>query len=172
MTPFSYVILALVGEGGAGPHDLMRMMRTGGSVYWKAARSQYYAEPRRLARHGYLKPKKEAGQTTERTRYSLTAKGRDALVAWLPEPAHFTRIQSEPMIKLLAADMADDSEILESLKGLRAEIAQISFALAEAEVGATQLPHRQRYLRLNHSLGRALLDAHLKWLDEVERELG
>ena len=29
LTPFSYVILVLVGEGGAGPHDLVRMMRQG-----------------------------------------------------------------------------------------------------------------------------------------------
>ena len=30
LTPFSYVILILVGEGGAGPHDLVRMMRARG----------------------------------------------------------------------------------------------------------------------------------------------
>src|SRR3954447_6700323 len=50
LTPFSYVILVLVGEGGAGPHDLVRMMRQGAWAYWTSSESQYYAESKRLAR--------------------------------------------------------------------------------------------------------------------------
>ena len=38
LTPFSYVILVLVGERGAGPHDLVRMMRDG-RIYWTAPES-------------------------------------------------------------------------------------------------------------------------------------
>jgi len=44
LTPFSYAILVLVGESGAGPHDLVRMMRQG-RVYWASPESQFYAEP-------------------------------------------------------------------------------------------------------------------------------
>jgi hypothetical protein len=33
------------------------------------------------------------------------------------------------------------------------------------------LPHRKRYLLLNHQLGTRLLQAHREWLDIVEREL-
>ena len=47
LTPFSYVVLTLVGQGGAGPHDLVRMARAG-RIYWEAADSQWYAEPKRL----------------------------------------------------------------------------------------------------------------------------
>src|SRR4051812_27963935 len=46
LTPFSYCVLALVGQGGAGPHDLARMMRQQGGLYWSAAESQWYAEPK------------------------------------------------------------------------------------------------------------------------------
>lgn len=172
LTPFSFVILALVGENGAGPHDLSRMMRTGGSVYWSAARSQYYAEPRRLEELGYLRSRKEPGKTTERTHYTLTGKGRRALVEWIGEPAQFPRIQSEPPIKLLAADLVDDAQVLKGVAGLRAEIDRVRAALVDAEANAANLPHRERYLRLNHALARAILDAHRKWLDAVERELG
>ena len=45
-------------------------------------------------------------------------------------------------------------------------------ALDTAEETAKTLPHRERYLRLVHSLGRRLLRAHEEWADEVERELG
>ena len=43
LTPFSYAVLVLVGEGGAGAHDLVRMMREGQHVFWAASASQWYA---------------------------------------------------------------------------------------------------------------------------------
>jgi hypothetical protein len=33
------------------------------------------------------------------------------------------------------------------------------------------LPHGRKYLQLNYALARAVLEAHLAWLDEVERQL-
>jgi DNA-binding PadR family transcriptional regulator len=171
LTPFSYTVLALVGSGGAGPHDLVRMMRQG-RVYWAAAESHWYAEPKRLAELGYLTARKEPGKTRERTHYELTANGLDALRAWLAEPASFPRIQHEAVVKLLAADLAGDATILAALAGLRAEAQEMSARLDVAEELVETLPHRERYLRLVHNLGRRLIAAHLEWLDDVERELG
>ena len=57
-------------------------------------------------------------------------------------------------------------------RGLHADLDEISAALDEGEAEAGRLPHRERYLRLNHRLGRRVLDAHREWLAEVERELG
>jgi DNA-binding PadR family transcriptional regulator len=91
LRPFSYTILTLVGEGGAGPHDIVRMMRQG-RVYWSAADSHYYAEPKRLERLGYLRSEKTPGKTRERTHYVLTEAGREALRAWGREPMTFPRI--------------------------------------------------------------------------------
>jgi DNA-binding PadR family transcriptional regulator len=44
-----------------------------------AGESQYYVEPKRLAKLGYLEARKEPGKTRERTVYSLTDKGLQAL---------------------------------------------------------------------------------------------
>jgi PadR family transcriptional regulator, regulatory protein AphA len=170
LTPFSYVVLALVGRGGAGPHDIVRMMRQG-RMYWTASESHYYAEPKRLECLGYLSSRKEPGRTRERTHYMLTGKGRKALQEWLAEPTALPRIQHEATVKLLAADLADDETVLRSLQALREDIADAGARLEAAEATASTLPHRERYLRLVHKLGRGLLDAHLAWLDEVEREL-
>jgi PadR family transcriptional regulator AphA len=171
LTPFSYTVLALVGRGGAGPHDLARMMRQQGTLYWAAAESQWYAEPKRLERLGYLRSRKEPGRTTERTHYDLTPTGRAALRAWIAEPSQLPRIQHEAIVRLLAADLSDDATVLASLEALRDEIAVQRARFDEAEEIAATLPHRERYLRLVHRLGRALLDAHERWLDDVEREL-
>jgi DNA-binding PadR family transcriptional regulator len=171
LTPFSYCVLALVGQGGAGPHDLTRMMRQG-RLYWSAAESQWYAEPKRLEELGYLRSQKRPGRTKERTHYTLTARGRKALRDWIARPSSLPRIQHEAIVRVLAGDLGDDRELLESLASLRHEVAEQRERLADAERIAATLPHRERYLRLVHRLGRLTLDAHDRWLDEIERELG
>src|SRR5690242_18470600 len=121
LSPFSYVVLTLVGESGAGPHDLVRMMRQG-RAYWAAAESQFYAEPKRLAAAGYLEASKQPGRTHQRTHYTITDQGRAALKAWLATPTRFPRIQNEAIVRLLASEYADRGELLESLAALRADL--------------------------------------------------
>ena len=104
LSPFSYTVLVLVGRDGAGPHDLRRMADIG-RVYWDAAPSQWYAEPKRLAEHGYLEARKAPGRTRERTHYTLTERGREALAEWVRTPATLPRMQNEPVVRLLAADL-------------------------------------------------------------------
>jgi DNA-binding PadR family transcriptional regulator len=173
LTPFSYVILALVGEGGAGPHDLVRMSRQGSRQYWAAAESHYYAEPKRLARLGYLTAERLPGRTRQRTHYMLTERGREALRAWAREPSPFPRIQSEAIVRLLSGDIvADDAALAAGLAAMRDELDEIDRALDGAEPLVGTLPHRERYLLLVHRYGRAMVQLHRDWLDEVERDLG
>jgi PadR family transcriptional regulator AphA len=171
LTSFSHVVLILVGRNGAGPHDLARMARQG-RIYGDFAGSQWYAEPTRLAKLGYLSARKEPGKTRERTHYELTPKGREALEIWIRQPTPFSRIQLEPAWRLLAADLVGEEAVLASLEGLRTEIADLTARLDEMDEAAVNVPHRERYLRLNHRLGRKIVQAHAEWLDEVERELG
>jgi DNA-binding PadR family transcriptional regulator len=172
LNPLSYVILGLVGRGGAGPHDIVDMIRRGGRLHWAAAPSKIYAEPKRLAALGYLESREEAGRTRPRTVYSLTPAGERALAAWIARPTAFPRIQSEAAVRLLAGDIGDPDALRDSLVAMRAEIAELRGALEESRQAAAGLPHRMPYLRLIDSLGRRVLDAHDGWLDEVERELG
>src|SRR5215469_3544525 len=94
LTSTSYAVLVLVGEGGAGPHDLVRMMRQG-RIYESAAESQNYAEPKRLERLGYLQASKVPGRTHERTHYVLTDKGREALRDWIVRRPEHPRLVSD-----------------------------------------------------------------------------
>jgi PadR family transcriptional regulator AphA len=160
-----------VGEGGAGPHDLVRMMRHG-SIYWASAESQWYGEPKRLEQLGYLRSEKRPGKTGPRTHYLLTAAGRTALRSWLAEPSSLPRIQNEAIVRVLAGDLGDDASLIESLEAMRAEIAAARANIDASEEIAATLPHRARYLRLVRDLGRALLDTHEQWLDETQRNLG
>jgi DNA-binding PadR family transcriptional regulator len=170
LTLFSYTILGLVGRDGAGPYDLRRMVQQGRIYDW-AGESQYYVEPKRLAKLGYLEARKEPGRTRERTVYTLTDKGRDALREWAKTPVHFPRLEHEGLTRLLIADLVDERDVRESLATLREDIAGLELKLDEAEAMARTLPHREKYLMLAHGLSRRMLAAHLEWLDDVEREL-
>jgi len=167
---FSYEILGLVGRDGAGAHDLLRMAKDGRMLAW-AGESQYYTEPKRLAKLGYLSARKEPGKTRERTVYTLTDKGLDALRAWAREPVPFTPVKSEALLRLLICDLVGEDVTRESMATLRDDIADIQSRLHQTELGAKELPHREKYLLIVNGFLRRLLELHSDLIDEVEREL-
>ena len=168
---FSYEILGLVGRTGAGAHDLLRLARRGRMLDW-AGESQYYAEPKRLARLGYLEATKKPGKTRERTVYRLTEKGLDALCAYAATPARLTPLKSEPLVRLLIADLVGDRLTREGLAALREEVDDFRARLDDVEASAETLPHRRAYLLLVTSFLRRFLELHVELVDQVERELG
>jgi DNA-binding PadR family transcriptional regulator len=170
LTLFSYEILGLVGRGGAGAHDLLRMAQRGRLLAW-AGESQYYVEPKRLARLGYLEARKEPGKTRERTVYTLTEKGLGALRAWARTPAHVTPVKNELLLRLLIADLVGEELTLAGVSALRDDVADLLERLEEAEASAEALPHRRTYLLMTLGFLRRLLDLHLALVDQVEREL-
>jgi PadR family transcriptional regulator, regulatory protein AphA len=170
LTLFSYEILGLVGRGGAGAHDLLRMARRGRILDW-AGESQYYVEPKRLAKLGYLEARREPGRTRERTVYTLTDQGLDALAEYARTPVSVTPVKSDALLRLLICDLVGEEPTRESLATLRDDIAELRLRLDESEQAARDLPHRAKYLLLVTRFLRRLLDLHEELVDEVEREL-
>jgi DNA-binding PadR family transcriptional regulator len=166
---FSYEILGLVGRGGAGPHDLKRLARRGRMLDW-AGESQYYVEPKRLARLGYLDARKEPGKTRERTVYTLTEKGLVALREYARTPVHFTPVKSEPLLRLMICDLVGEAITRQSMGTLREDIADLQTRLDDAVQTAATLPHRSKYLLMVIAYLRRMLDLHLDLVDEIERD--
>jgi DNA-binding PadR family transcriptional regulator len=166
---FSYEILGLVGRQGVGAHDLLQMARQGRILDW-AGESQYYVEPKRLAKLGYLDARKELGRTRERTVYSLTDKGLEALRAWARTPLRFTPLKSELLLRMLISDLVGEAVTRESIGTLREDVADLQARVDEMEQRAAELPHRQRSLAMTAGFLRRLLALHLDFIDEVERE--
>jgi DNA-binding PadR family transcriptional regulator len=167
---FSYEIMGLVGSGGAGAHDLLQMARRGRILDW-AGESQYYVEPKRLARLGYLEARSEPGRTRPRTVYTLTGKGLEALRDSARTPVKLTPVKSEPLLRLLLADLVGDEVTRESMATLRDDIADVVARLDESAATAAALPHRSKYLLLVNGFLRRLVELHADLVDDVEREL-
>jgi DNA-binding PadR family transcriptional regulator len=145
------------------------LAKRGRMLAW-AGESQYYSEPKRLAKLGYLQARKEPGKTRERTVYSLTDRGLEALREYARTPVSFTPLKSDPLLRLLIADLVGESITRESMAALRDEVADIHSRLDDAERTAKELPHREKYLLLVVGFLRGLLDLHLQLVDEVDRE--
>jgi DNA-binding PadR family transcriptional regulator len=167
---FSYEILGLVGTQGAGPHDLKRLAKQWRFFNW-AGDSQYYTEPKRLAKLGYLSARKEPGKTRQRTVYTLTDKGLDALQDYARTPVGFTPLKSEALLRLLVCDLVGEQPTRQSIATLRDDLTDIEQRLDDAQDSAAQLPHREKYLLLVISFMRRFLALHHELIDDVEREL-
>ena len=127
--------------------------------------------PKRLATQGYLSARREPGKTRERTVYTLTEAGLEALRDHARTPVRFPPVKSDPLLRLLMCDLVGDEVTRESLATLRDDIADMWWRLDAAEESAHQLPHRERNLLLVTDFLRRLLQLHLDLVDEVEREL-
>jgi len=170
LTLFSYEILGLVGAGGAGAHDLLRMARQGRILDW-AGESQYYVEPKRLAKLGYLSARKQPGKTRERTVYALTDKGRRALADYARTPVQVTAVKSEPLLRLLICDLVGEEVTRMGMATLRDDIADLRRRLDELEQRTELFPHKRKYQLMVIEFLRGHLDLHERLMDEVEREV-
>ena len=102
---------------------------------------------------------------------SRADKGLRALKHYARTPVTFTPLKSEPLLKLLIADLVGEKPTRESLAGLRADIAELERQLDDAEQTAKLLPHRRTYLLLVIGFLRQLFELHLELVKTVEREL-
>ena len=91
--------------------------------------------------------------------------------AYARTPASFTPLKSEPLLRLLIADLVGEAPTRESLTALRADLADLRERLDDGEMTAASLPHRAKYLLIVIEFLRRYLDLHEELVDEVEREL-
>lgn len=80
------------------------------------ARSRLYEGPKRLVEMGYAKASTSTTGRRARTTYSITPKGRRALVAWLQEPGAGPQLEWEQLAKIFFADQASTDVVVTNLK--------------------------------------------------------
>jgi PadR family transcriptional regulator, regulatory protein AphA len=114
LTPVSYVVLGLVvRDGPSTPYALKTAVGRGVAHFWPFPHSQIYAETERLAGLGLLAEEREHTGRRRRS-YRITAEGRDALAAWLAEPADEPpQFRSLGLLKLFFSHHAQPEHVAE-----------------------------------------------------------
>ncbi len=108
----SYAVLGLLSLRSWTTYELAQQMGRSLDRIWPRAESKVYEEPKKLVEHGLARAKVEQVGQRPRTRYTITAKGRRALAAWLAEPGAGPVLESEQLVKVLFAHQGTRSDTL------------------------------------------------------------
>ena len=125
--------------GGAGPHDLLRMARRGRILDW-AGESQYYVEPKRLAKLGYLEARTGARPHPPADRLHAHRPGPGGAARVRAHAGELTPLKSEPLLRLLIADLVGEEVTRESIATLREDLADLMERLDESAAGGRRAP--------------------------------
>ena len=160
-------VLAILSERPAHGFAIARLTAPGGDLgrIWQIPRPVVYRAIGRLLEAGLVVPGAvESGRGPQRTLYSVTPAGQEAVRHWLDTPvAHIREVRSHLLLKLALLDRAggDPRGLLERQKAALEPIAEAIKAERPGPRGfdATLLAWR-----------RATTAATLDFLDELTRE--
>jgi PadR family transcriptional regulator AphA len=166
LTPTSYALLGLLAIKPWTTYELAQQMDRTLSRFWPRAKSKLYEEPKKLAALGLARATNEAVGKRSRTVYTITPQGREALKAWLTEPAAGPVLEFEQLMKVFFADSGTTEDIRHQLDQARAWAHERT--LVNIEVGRSYLadtgPFPER-AAVNMLVGRFLDD----FLEAVDR---
>ena len=159
LTTTSYAILGLLAVKPWTTYELAQQMDRALGRFWPRSESKLYEEPKKLVARGLARASSEMVGKRPRTVYTITAKGRRALAAWVPTPGAGPVLEFEQLIKVFFAEHATKEDLLATIAGVR----QWSDERLSASVGIPQgyldgngpFPERLPWLLL---VGKFLID--------------
>jgi PadR family transcriptional regulator, regulatory protein AphA len=159
-----FLILGLLSEGPMSGYDLVKITRLRFRFFWSESYGQVYPELRRLAEEGLVAQGAERGPRGKST-WTVTAKGRAALRAWLEAPECSDQARLESVLKAYFSFAAPGS--LESILELFGTRLSEDIAALEGmgrELRAIPDPHKNhQYPLMTIELGLAIYSACRDW---------
>jgi PadR family transcriptional regulator, regulatory protein AphA len=162
MTTTSYAILGLLAVKSWTTHELVAQVDRSLRRVWPRAQSKLYEEPKKLVAHGYARATDDPVGRRRRTRYTITAKGRRALAAWLSRPGTGPILEFEQLLKISFTDSGTKADLVANLEATR------DWVLAENEenlaTARAYLENRGAFperAALNQLVGRFLTDFYV-----------
>jgi PadR family transcriptional regulator AphA len=177
LTTTSYAILGLLAVRPWSTYELAKQMRRNLHYFWSRAESNLYAEPKRLVAEGLVEARSQPHGKRRRTVYMITRRGRKALAGWLREPADASRLESEPLVKVLFAPYGSKEDLLTTLRRFRddagAKTSVLGAIFQEYLRGEDPFPQRVHVNVVAYRLLWAYAQTEVMWaawaLDQVQR---
>jgi DNA-binding PadR family transcriptional regulator len=116
LTSTSYAILGLLAIKPWSTYELTQQMERSLGHFWPRATSKLYEEPKKLVDHGLARAAREQVGRRPRTVYSITAKGRRALAAWLSAPGEAPSLEWEQLVKVFFSENGTRDDALATLE--------------------------------------------------------
>lgn len=154
-------------------YDIKTAFTTEIGEFWQAKHSQIYPELSKLTNKGWIGFETEiVGTKLEKKVYSLTAEGRNALLAWLKEPlTELPTNKDEFVLKLYFIKRIDDERLPEMIQQ-QIDLHQKKLVHLE-ERKLVVFPEKRikenygHYLILMHAIHRE--EEYLSWLESLKQ---
>jgi PadR family transcriptional regulator, regulatory protein AphA len=129
LAPTSYLVLGLLArEGPSTPYALERHVAATLGNFWSFPHALLYSEPSRLDALGLVTETREL-EGRRRRHFAITSAGREALQAWLEQPADApTELRDRGLLQLFFMDLGSDEA--------RLRLAQAQLAIHRAKLAA------------------------------------
>ncbi|WP_091229486.1 PadR family transcriptional regulator [Microbacterium sp. 3J1] len=169
LTSMAVMVLALLREGDMHPYEMVRLMRarrderlltvTNGTLYHTVGR---------LQRSGLVEEigTDRDGNRPERTTYTLTDAGRDALLGWLRRELATIDSPSAFRIALSEAHNLERPEVIDCLRVRRQALDEAHVQHRDGLRGARASSVPEQVL-VEFDRQEVLLEAELRWLDSL-----
>jgi PadR family transcriptional regulator, regulatory protein AphA len=152
--PTGHVVLGMLAIEPRSGYDIKQLADISTRHFWAISYGQIYPELRRLLAAGLIKAQDASRGTRQRTVYRLTPKGREALHAWVADPAiENVELRDEMLLKLFFADAMSRDETIRHLDAMRRRHEQLAAGLREHEPMAAAQPNRMKYEVLKFGIG-------------------
>ena len=168
ISPTGYGGLGMLNWGPRTGYEIKQLVDKSTRFFWAASYGQIYPELKRLEDQGLVRGKSDPKSSRKRKVFSLTAKGRGELVAWLERPPETFEMRNEGLLKLFLASAQPVEEIGRQLDELRKHSKEIVARLGEIEedVGHPE-GHRPLCLRFGIEMNEWITE----WCQRQKREL-
>jgi DNA-binding PadR family transcriptional regulator len=146
LTPTAHALLGLLALRPWSTYELAKQVQRSLGWFWPRAERRLYDEPKRLVEAGLATATASHTGRRPRTVYSITARGRRALAAWLEEPPAPPALESEAMVKVFLADggsrEALDRTLAEVQEQAEARLAELRSMIEDSRSGAYEFKQR------------------------------
>ena len=169
LSPTAHVILGMVRWQPRSGYEIKALVDTSTRFFWAASYGQIYPELKRLSEEGLIEGVDEPQGGRRRTRYSITASGREALEAWLRRPPEVLETRDEGLLKLFFAGALPREDAVEIVRAMREQRLALMRRLQQIEPALEQkdVTFPLFVLRRGIEMNQWIAD----WTERVEKEL-
>jgi DNA-binding PadR family transcriptional regulator len=164
MNRLDYCLLGLIEHGDCSGYDIRKVLTATPMQRYSDSPGSIYPALKRLERAKMIRSLRDVSSPRSRTAYRNTAKGRDALLAWLRQPVTEEEVASrldEAMLRLSLQHLAGDE---------RATRAFASGIAAASTAHAAKLRHYLRTSTAGFPLGaRLAVESGLNTYESIAR---
>ena len=177
LTSTSYVLLGQLGIQPWSAYALTKhFQRSLLKNFWPRAESHIYDEIKNLACHKLVTAKDEVNGKRQRSIYTITRKGRQALNTWVGESGKSRIVEWEQLAKISYADYGTKEQMLDHLQGVRADalerVRHMYTLVCKTDPPAGRVfRHRSHIGILTGELVLRELEMILAWVEWVEAEI-